>query len=144
VEYTDNSKEDLEGLEMTFARISKLKHGFICIIARLTVILSPRMKGLIYNTTYTMAVAEARNFVIWVQETMLPAIEKDGLLSQPRLMRILNHHDEETECFSLQFAVPDSATLHKWYVQQGQQLGEELKRTFEGRIVGFSTLMEEI
>lgn len=99
---------------------------------------------IIYNTTYTMPVDDARNFVIWVQQAMLPQVEADGALSEPRLLRILSHHDQETECFSLQFNVDDSAALHKWYVRQGQTLIEEMKKMFDERIAGFSTIMEDV
>ena len=50
----------------------------------------------------------------------------------------------KTECFSLQFSVPSSAILHKWLLRQGESLAEEMKRVFDNRIVGFSTLMEEV
>ena len=102
------------------------------------------MKKLIFNTTYSMPVSDARDFIIWIRESVLPAIEQDGVLGEPRLLRILSHHDEQTECFSLQFSVPGSAILHKWLLRQGQPLAEEMKRIFDNRIVGFSTLMEEV
>ena len=99
---------------------------------------------IIYNTTYTMPVSDVRNFVIWLRQSMLPRVEADQTLVDARLMRVLSHHDEQSECFSLQFAVADTATLHQWFVRQGQALAAELQKTFEGRIIGFSTLMEEI
>lgn len=99
---------------------------------------------IVYNTTYTMPTDDARNFVIWVCESMLPRVAEDGLLTAPRLLRILSHHDQESECFSLQFEVPSTATLHRWHTRQGAALAEELKNMFNGRIVGFSTLMEDI
>lgn len=91
-----------------------------------------------------MPVEDARNFVIWVSESMLPKVEEDGALSKPRLLRILSHHDQDTECMSLQFEVEDNAALHKWYVRQGASLAEEMKTLFSGRIVGFGTIMEEV
>lgn len=91
-----------------------------------------------------MPVSDARNFVIWVSESMIPEVEKDGALSKPRLLRILSHHDQETECMSLQFEVESSAALHKWYVRQGGRLMEDMKKLFDERIVGFSTIMEDV
>ena len=99
---------------------------------------------IVYNTTYTMPVNDARDFVIWVSESMVPRVEEHGLLSEPKLLRILSHHDQETECFSLQFNVESTAMLHKWYTQQGASLQQELTKMFDERIVGFSTIMEEI
>lgn len=99
---------------------------------------------LVYNTTYTMPVEDARQFVIWVKESYFPRVEADGALSEGRLLRILNHHDQETECFGVQLNVADSAALHQWFVRQGKALTEEMTRLFDGRVVGFGTLMEII
>lgn len=99
---------------------------------------------LVYNTTYSMPEGDARNFVIWVKQSYMPQVEADGALSEGRLLRILNHHDQETECFGLQFTVADSSTLHQWFVRQGKALADEVVKLFDGRVVGFSTLMEVI
>ena len=99
---------------------------------------------IVYNTTYTMPVNDARDFVIWVSQSMLPRVKENGRLNSPRLLRILSHHDQESECFSLQFHTADTATLHRWYTEQGAALHQELVKMFDERIVGFSTIMEEI
>ena len=99
---------------------------------------------IVYNTTYTMPVNDARDFVIWVSQSMLPRVTEEGRLSSPKLLRILSHHDQETECFSLQFRVESTAELHRWYTVLGATLQQELEKVFDGRIVGFSTIMEEI
>ncbi|MBQ7572041.1 MAG: DUF4286 family protein [Bacteroidaceae bacterium] len=99
---------------------------------------------IVYNTTYTMPVDDARDFVIWVTASMLPRVAENGLLVRPRLLRILSHHDQESECMSLQFETESSATLHRWYTQQGAALHQELAKVFGERIVGFSTIMEEV
>ncbi len=99
---------------------------------------------LVYNTTYQMELADARNFVIWISECYIPQVEADGRLRNPRLLRILSHKDQTTECFSLQWEVDDSATLHRWHTAQGMKLNEELARVFKDKVVGFPTLMEVI
>ncbi len=99
---------------------------------------------IVYNTTYTTPLEDARNFVIWVHESFIAKTTADGRLSNPRLLRILSHKDEHSECFCLQFEVESSAVLHQWFVEQGKAIGDDLNKLFEGRIVGFSTLMETI
>lgn len=99
---------------------------------------------LVYNTTYQIDLADARNLVIWLHECYIPQVLENGKLKSPRLMRILSHKEQETECFSLQWEVEDSALLHKWHVEQGMKLNEELLKTFKDKVVGFSTLMEVI
>ncbi len=99
---------------------------------------------IVYNTTYTLPNEDARNFVIWVHESFLPKVEQHGTLSHPRLLRILSHHDQDTECYSLQFEVENTATLHNWYIQQGERINQEMLSLFENRVTGFSTIMESI
>ncbi len=99
---------------------------------------------LIYNTTYQMGTEDARNFVIWMSECYIPQVELDGRLKNPRLLRILSHKEPETECFSVQWEIEDSATLHKWHTEQGMSLNDELNKVFKDKVVGFPTLMEVI
>lgn len=99
---------------------------------------------IVYNTTYTLPLEDARNFVIWVHQSFIARTNQDGRLSHPRLLRVLSHKDTHSECFSLQFDVESTAVLHKWFVEQGKGLAEEMNTLFEGRAVGFSTLMEVI
>ncbi len=99
---------------------------------------------LIYNTTYQVEMADARNFVIWICECYIPEVEKNGKLAHPRLTQIISHQEPDSECFSLQWEVEDSATLHKWHTEQGMALNEELMKVFKDKVVGFPTLMEVI
>ena len=99
---------------------------------------------LIYNTTYQVGIDDARNFVIWLTECYIPEVEKHGALSHPRLTQILSHQESDSECFSLQWEVEDSAALHKWHTAQGMALNEEMLKIFKDKVVGFPTLMEVI
>ena len=99
---------------------------------------------LIYNTTYQVDMADARNFVIWLSECYIPEVEKNGKLNCPRLTQILSHQEADSECFSLQWEVEDTATLHRWHTEQGMSLNEEMMKVFKDKVVGFPTLMEVI
>lgn len=99
---------------------------------------------LIYNTTYQVETNDARNFVIWLSEYYIPEVEALGMLQSPRLTHILSHKEQESECFSLQWEVEDSAQLHHWHTRQGVKLNQEMMKVFKDKIVGFPTLMEVI
>ncbi len=99
---------------------------------------------LIYNTTYHVEINDARNFVIWLNECYIPEVEKRTELKNPRILRILSHKEPESECFSLQWEVENSATLHHWHTQQGAKLNEEMMKLFKDKVLAFSTLMEVI
>ena len=83
------------------------------------------------------------NFLIWIKECYIPEIEKYGALKSPRLCRILSHRDEGTS-YSLQWEVESSGVLHRWHLEQGVKLNEELSKTFKDKAIGFPTLMEVI
>ncbi|MCR5819933.1 MAG: DUF4286 family protein [Bacteroidaceae bacterium] len=99
---------------------------------------------IIYNTTYQMPTEDARNFVIWVHQVLLPETNGQGMMRNGRLARILSHKEDDSECFAVQFETESTATLHAWFVKQGKQLNEEMLRLFENRVIGFSTMMEVI
>lgn len=99
---------------------------------------------LIYNTTYHVEEDQEKYFLIWMQEVYLQEVEKTGLLKAPRIVKVLSHRDEGSACFSVQFEVEDSATLHHWHQSQGARLNEELVKIFKDKVVGFPTLMEVI
>lgn len=99
---------------------------------------------LIYNTTYHVGMDDARNFIIWLNECYIPEVEKQGDLKNPRITRILSHQEQDSECFSLQWEVADSATLHHWHTVQGARLNEEMMKVFKDKVIGFPTLMEVI
>lgn len=99
---------------------------------------------LIYNTTFQVGLDDARNFIIWLNESYIPEVENQGTLKNPRLTQILSHQEADSECFSLQWEVEDTATLHRWHTQQGMHLNNEMMKIFKDKVVGFPTLMEVI
>lgn len=99
---------------------------------------------LIYNTTFQVDINDAHNFVIWLTEGYMPQVKQHGMLMNPRLTQILSHQESDSECFSLQWEVEDSAVLHRWHTEQGMKLNEEMMKVFKDKVVGFPTLMEVI
>lgn len=99
---------------------------------------------LIYNTTFHVEMGDARSFVIWLNEYYIPEVENLGELKNPRILRILSHKEQDSECFSLQWEVEDSAALHRWHVKQGATLNAEMMKVFKDKVIGFPTLMEVI
>ena len=99
---------------------------------------------LIYNTTYQTGIDDARNFVIWLSESYIPEVERREYCKIPVLRTSFSHKEQDSECFSLQWEVEDTAALHRWHTQQGMHLNEEMMKIFKDKVVGFPTLMEVI
>lgn len=99
---------------------------------------------MLFNTTYQVDVEEARNFVIWLHECYIPQVEQQGILSHPRIARVLSHREQDSECFAVEFHVKDTADLHHWYSQNGVEFEKEIRKMFGKKVVWFSTLLEVI
>ncbi len=99
---------------------------------------------IIFNTTYSVPTEDAKLFVIWMKEYLCPKAEEQDMIRDCRIMRVLNHHEQGFECICVQCKVDDTATLHKWLLSTGKEISRELQKTFEKRVLEFSTLMEEI
>lgn len=98
---------------------------------------------LLYNTTYHVEEEIEKNFLIWLNEVYIAEVEKEGILRNPRLCRILSHQDGGS-CYSLQWEVENSADLHRWHLKKGMELNEQLLKIFRDKVVGIPTLMEII
>lgn len=99
---------------------------------------------LLYNTTYHVELDVVDNFLIWLHEVYIYEAGKNDLLCNPRLCRILSHREEEGESFSLQWEVKSSGLLHRWHLEQGAALNEQLVNVFRDKVLIISTLMEII
>ena len=80
---------------------------------------------LIYNTTFQVDEDVHDNFMIWIKESYIPEVQKHGALKAPRICRILSHR-EEGSAYSLQWEVESSGLLHRWHLEQGVRLNDEL------------------
>ena len=95
---------------------------------------------LIYNTTFQVDDDVHDNFMIWIKESYIPEVQKHGALKAPRICRILSHR-EEGSAYSLQWEVESSGLLHRWHLEQGVRLNDELVKIFKDKVIGFPTLM---
>ena len=92
---------------------------------------------LIYNTTFQVDEDVHDNFMIWIKESYIPEVQKHGTLKAPRICRILS-------AYSWQWEVESSGLLHRWHLEQGVRLNDELAKIFKDKVIGFPTLMEVI
>ena len=94
---------------------------------------------LIYNTTFQVDDDVHDNFLIWIKESYIPEVQKHGALKTPRICRILSHR-EEGSAYSLQWEVESSGLLHRWHLEQGVRLNDELTKIFKDKVIGSSPI----
>lgn len=100
---------------------------------------------IVYNTTYHVERGYEQEFLSWIRTHYLPHATADNTLSAPRLTRIMSDSPEqEGTSYSLQYRVASVNQLNEWYKRTGVQLTNRLTAHFGQRVVGFTTLLEEV
>ena len=99
---------------------------------------------LIYNTTFHCEKSCYDEFVAWMRAEFIPtAIQHKGV-SEPRMARIMAQEENEGISVSVQFNTESLETLSAWYEACGGKLVKQLEGKFQQRVVGFSTIMQQI
>lgn len=100
---------------------------------------------MIINTTYVVEAAILQSFIDYLREFYIPKATATGLLTLPRLVRILREEDqEEGVSIALQFNSQSNDHYLAWHEERGQKLARMLTNKFGHSVVGFTTYMEEI
>lgn len=98
---------------------------------------------IICNTTYHVDCSVSGAFLDWIREYYLPLALRDGVVSNPRLMRLMGHN-EGGVCLALQLEAPTLGALQRWNLTVGKPLHDELTEHFGDKVAGFTTFMENI
>lgn len=99
---------------------------------------------IIYNTTFHIENDILEECLHYFRENYLPKAVSSGFLQHPCLRRILNTPSEEGSSYCVQFHVKNMDTLNYWIQSEGAGLQKELVDHFGNKVVGFTTLLEEI
>jgi hypothetical protein len=98
---------------------------------------------IVCNTTYHIDCSVSGEFLDWIKDTYLPQALDGGMVSLPRLMRMMGHN-EGGACFALQFEAPTLGQLQRWNQAVGKRLHQQLTERFGSKVAGFTTFMENI
>lgn len=99
---------------------------------------------IIFNTTFHLDDDIHDEGLIFLKETYVLAAVNSGFLFEPRLCLIHRQHEESGHSYSLQFKVKNIDTLNLWQSIQGQHLNNKMNEQFRNKMVGFTTILEEI
>ncbi len=101
-------------------------------------------KMIIYNTTFHIHQDILDECLAYLKSDYIPKAARSGILRTPRLRRVLQSANEEGESYSVQFHADDIDSLNRWIREEGAALQQALINRYREKIVGFSTLLEEI
>ena len=99
---------------------------------------------LIYNTTFHLVDEVEDNFIIWLKEVHIPEVQKQAVLRNPRICKILSHTEPGESTYALQWEVDSAAELHRWQMDQGSFAKDQVLKIFKEKVLGFETLMRVV
>lgn len=101
---------------------------------------------IVYNTTFNIENDVLEECLDHLKKMYIPKAIASGFLYNPCLRRILQEEtdDDQGQNFSVQFHVKNVDTLNFWLQQEGAAIQQELINRFKTKVVGFTTLMEEM
>ena len=99
---------------------------------------------IIYNTTFHIHKDVLDECLNYLKDSYIPRELENGLLYDPYLRRILDSANDEGESFSVQFHTRDLDSLNEWVRRSGAELQKDLVGRYKEKVVGFSTLLEDI
>lgn len=97
------------------------------------------------NTTFHVEDIINLDFINYMKSTYIAEAVTDKLLTNARMCKVHSQElPEGGQSYSVQFSFNSLEDLENWDKSQGKKLNEELVLHFKDKIVGFSTLLEEI
>lgn len=100
---------------------------------------------IIHNTTFVMGENTVQEFVSFLREVYVPAVVGGKILSTPALRYVLSGEaGADSVSLALQFTAPDMAAIELYMSEAGAKNSELIVKTFGSRVVGFTTLMEDL
>lgn len=96
------------------------------------------------NTTFHVEDKIEVDFIEYMKNTYIAEAMTDKQLTNARLCKIHAKESEGGQSYSMQFTFNNLDDLDNWDKNKGQKLNEALVVLFKDKIVGFSTLLEEI
>ncbi len=99
---------------------------------------------MIISNTYFVHVRSQVEFVDWLKENYIPKALESGILSGPRLIRVLGRLENDQVSYLLQFNVAGAGALREWHNGFGKALDAEIHRIFEEKVLINPVLMEEL
>jgi hypothetical protein len=100
---------------------------------------------LIYNTTFHV---EGENnlspFLTYMRDVYVPAAIRDGLLQNPRFVRLLTEVGDNLFGYALMCEVEDVKILKKWKLETGRTLESNFHQQFGEKVLMFSTSMKDV
>lgn len=97
---------------------------------------------ILFNTTYLVTPNTEKTFLYWLSSVYVPKIKETGLVSNPRLLKVLTD-EKDGISYSLQVEAENVSQMNEFKKKHLGALEEEVSKTFGERVLFFSTYLKQ-
>jgi Domain of unknown function (DUF4286) len=98
----------------------------------------------LYNVTVGIDKAIEEEWIEWVKEVYIPAVNETGFFTNAKLYRVVTHDDENSVSYSLQFFADKIENVVQYLDEHKTTIIEAHRLKFKDKHVIFNTLLEEV
>jgi hypothetical protein len=97
---------------------------------------------LLYNVTVTVDVDVHQDWARWMRDTHIPDVMSTQMFVSYRMSRLLGHEHTDSEIYTIQYMVKDSAHLMRYQQDFAPALQRDHRERYDGKFAVFRTVME--
>ena len=99
---------------------------------------------LVFNTTYYVPDALKQSFLLWLRHEYLPQVAATSIMQSPRVLKVIGSNVDEQTSIAVQFDVASLQEVRRWRNEYEERLNAKMSLEFDGQILSFSTMLEQI
>jgi hypothetical protein len=93
---------------------------------------------IVYNVTFSVDKGITDEWIAWMKDIHIPKLLKARLFESCKILKVLNHEDNQTDSFAVQFYSRTMEGAEKYH------LNDDVHQQFGERVLAFPTLLKEV
>lgn len=98
----------------------------------------------IYNVTINIDDSVHDDWISWMQDIHIPDVLATGKFIEAKMCRVMVEEEMGGQTYSVQYTTKDKATLERYYMEDADQLRQDVQDRYGGKFVAFRTELEVV
>ena len=99
---------------------------------------------LIYNVTVKVDNVVHDDWKQWMEQVHIPDVMATGYFESYLFSRVISLEDQDGVTYSIQYRVPDMASLHKYRVQEAPRLMADHQKRYAEKCLAFRSILDVV
>ncbi len=98
----------------------------------------------IFNITFNVESRISEQWVKWMKTNFIPLALETKLLKEIKVMRLLNEKENEDRTYAFQLHFKNMEDFIQFEMQHRERISDRYQMLFRGKLVEFTTLLQEV